>query len=107
MPNYSYGDSMPIHGMDMTAILQNYISGVNSGTITNNNKTMSLRESFVNLFKTEPEKSFKKLRITNDDGTLNSEGEDLFINFLFAQHKDKFNEEIVQPILSERKEDKK
>jgi len=71
---------------------------------TNNvvGKTMSsLKEAFVMAFLGEPEKSFRKAGITNGDGLLNCEGRELFENWLFQQNKDKFNSDVVQPILAD------
>ncbi len=62
----------------------------------------SLTSSFVNLFTTEPMKSFKKAGIVDGDNLLTKEGEKVFINWLFSKNQEAFNTEVVQPILAEK-----
>lgn len=69
---------------------------------------MSLIAKLMLSLKSEPEKSFIKAGITVPSGEFTSEGKELFINWL-AQDKDtmaKFNEQVVQPLLEQMKEDK-
>lgn len=53
----------------------------------------------------EPEKSFAKAGIADMNGNLNSEGQNLFNEFLFGKHKEEFKKEVVDPILALKKEE--
>lgn len=75
-------------------------------TIQQKGENMDLLNSFKNLFLTEPDKTFRKLHIIHDSGLLTEEGKDLFLNFMFRQHKDEFYKQVAEPLLQERKEDK-
>ena len=69
----------------------------------------SIKSAFVNLFTTEPAKSFKKASIINGDNLLTPEGTEVFINWLFNKPENQtgFNDEVVQPILTETKKQEK
>ena len=43
-------------------------------------ETMNLKEKFLLALKSEPEKSFRKVGITNGDDLLTQEGTELFLN---------------------------
>jgi hypothetical protein len=57
------------------------------------------------LFLSEPEKSFRKVGIAGDDGSLTGEGEKVFLDWLLKINSDKFKAEVVDKII-EDKEDK-
>lgn len=69
-------------------------------------KIMNLRETFVRGLMSEPEKTFRKIGITNGDNLLTVEGTELFLNWLFQKNKDAFKTEVADPIVEEQKEDK-
>lgn len=70
-------------------------------------KIMNLRETFVRGLMSEPEKTFRKVGITNGDNLLTSEGTELFLNWLFQKNKTEFKTEVADPIVAEQKEEKK
>jgi hypothetical protein len=76
---------------------------------SSNNIMDNLKSAFVNLFTTEPAKSFKKAGIINGDNLLTPEGTEVFINWLFTkpEFQKAFNEEVVQPLLVEAKKNEK
>lgn len=53
----------------------------------------SLIKKLADLFRAEPEKTYRKLGIKDSEGNLTAEGKELFINKLF----DKYEEEVVRP----------
>lgn len=70
--------------------------------------TMTLIATVRNLFRSEPEKSFIKTGIMNDNATFTPEGRDLFIDYLLQQNKEAFNKDLVQPLLeAQKKEEEK
>ncbi len=74
--------------------------------IKNNNKTiMSIKSVWKNITRKEPERSFVKAGITNDNDELTTDGKDLFIGWLLEKNKDLFNTEVVQPILAEQEKE--
>lgn len=62
-----------------------------------------IMEKFKVSILTEPDKSFRKLGITNGDGLLTSEGTELFLNFLFQRNKEDFYKEVVKKLAEEEK----
>lgn len=72
--------------------------------VDNKNKNMSLKEKFASVFLKEPEKSFRKAGVTDSDGVLTSEGQNVFLSFLLKKNGDAFKSEIIDPILAEEKE---
>lgn len=81
------------------------LSNIGIKLIKNVNKNnMNLIEKIKEATLKEPEKSFRKCGVTGADGELTDQGTEAFIQWLFEQNKDKFNEEVVQPILKEDKE---
>ena len=79
---------------------------ISSGEVTKTNNTiiMSILKKFKELTRSEPEKSFVKVGVMNDNLDLTDEGTKLFIAFLFEQNKDKFKSEVVDKLLEESKE---
>jgi|ERR1035437_2623526 hypothetical protein len=72
---------------------------------SNEKKTMSIKESFISVFLTEPEKSYRKAGITNGDGLLTCDGRDIFLTWLLKQYPN-FKTEVVDSILADQKEQK-
>lgn len=66
-----------------------------------------LTEQFALLRKKEPQKSFFKLGITDQDDQLTEEGQELFIQWLLDINEKEFNDAVVQPLLKEQKSNKK
>lgn len=71
--------------------------------VTNSNKTImsSLKEKFVSAFLTEPEKTYRKVGITNGDGVITPEGQELFLTWLLKQNPT-FKTEVVDIIAAEQ-----
>jgi hypothetical protein len=67
-------------------------------------KKMNIKEKFVLAFKKEPEKSFRKAEITNGDGFLTCDGQQVFLGYLLKKFGDDFKKDVVDDLL---KEDKK
>ena len=68
--------------------------------------TMSIIESFAQLVKSEPQKSFRKAGITNGEDLLTDEGIKVFLTWLLNRNADDFKNEVVTPLLVEMKENK-
>lgn len=72
--------------------------------IINNKKSMeNLKEKFITAFLAEPEKSFRKAGITNGDGVLTAEGQEVFLTWLLKKHGDDFKKEVVDVLLEDEK----
>jgi len=69
--------------------------------VVNQNNNMNLKEKFVTLFISEPEKSFRKIGITNGDGILTEDGQKVFLGWLLKQNGDAFKKEVVDPMIAE------
>ena len=63
--------------------------------------TPTMKEKFLQLFMSEPEKSFRKAGITNGDGFLTSEGTTVFLTWLLKKNSTAFLDEVVKPMLAE------
>jgi hypothetical protein len=70
-----------------------------------NNKTMNIKEKFVQLFLTEPEKSFRKAGFTDGDGILTTEGQQVFITWLLKRNGTDFKKEVVDELLKKEDEE--
>lgn len=70
----------------------------------NQTNKMNLKEKFVTLFISEPEKSFRKVGITNGDGILTEDGQKVFLGWLLKQNGAAFKTEVVDPMIVEEKE---
>lgn len=67
------------------------------------NKTiMNLITTFKNMTRSEPNKTFVKAGVMNEDLTLTNEGNELFIQFMFDKHADEFKTDVVDKILAEQ-----
>ena len=62
----------------------------------------SLKEKFVNLFLTEPEKTFRKAGITNGDGLLTQNGGEIFSVWLLKKFGDEFKTAVVDELVKEQ-----
>lgn len=62
----------------------------------------NLITTFKNITRTEPNKTFVKAGVMNEDLTLTSEGTELFIQFMFDKHATEFKTEVVDAILAEQ-----
>lgn len=70
--------------------------------IGNNHKNMNIKEKFITSLLPEPEKTFRKLGITDSDGLLTSEGRDIYLSWRLKQDKVQFNTDVATPMLAEQ-----
>ncbi|MHA1304350.1 MAG: hypothetical protein ACTSPI_11685 [Candidatus Heimdallarchaeaceae archaeon] len=76
--------------------------------VSNNNKTMNLKEKFIVAITSEPKKSFRKAHITDGDDLLTEEGQQVFLSWLLHdQYAEAFKKEVVKPLLEEEKKEDK
>lgn len=68
---------------------------------------MSLITQFKQLFTTEPQKTFIKLGITTESGTLTDEGVALLIQHLFHKEQETFYTEVAKPLFDEQEKERK
>jgi hypothetical protein len=54
----------------------------------------------MSLFEVEPQKTFKKVGITDESGTLTAEGRDLILQHYFRQNEAAIKTEVADPILA-------
>lgn len=66
--------------------------------------TMSIKEKFALVFKSEPEKSFRKAGITNGDDLLTEDGKAIFLSFLLKKYGAEFKKDVVDEMLDEEEE---
>lgn len=66
----------------------------------------NLIKKFNLLTKSEPEKTFIKAGVTDDNGTMTSEGLALFNAFMLSKHGNEFKKEVVDKILEEEEKSK-
>lgn len=66
----------------------------------------SLKSVYKSIKRKEPEKSFHKAGIIDDNDDLTQEGEELFLGFLLEQNKDAFKKEVVDGIINEMESEK-
>lgn len=71
--------------------------------ISNSTSMQNITEKFTTLFKSEPEKSFRKAGITNGDDLLTEDGQTIFLSYLLKKNGEDFKKEVVDPILAEEK----
>lgn len=79
---------------------------VNKSMCSESMPSMSLKEKFLIGLKAEPEKSFRKVGITNGDDMLTGEGAQVFLAWLLKKYGADFKKEVVDSILEEQKESK-
>lgn len=84
--------------------------GSDTATITIKKTTKlpmnSLARKVKQLFTAEPQKSFQKTGITDEDGSLTESGSIVFLDWLLSKNQDAFNTDIVQPLLKMKNETK-
>ncbi len=73
-----------------------------SSNLSSNKNTMNIKESFVLAFKREPEKTFRKLEITNGDDVLTEDGKIIFLSWLLKKFQDDFKKEVADQLLAEQ-----
>jgi len=90
------------------SILKMYADIVEEKLINNFNK-MNIKEKFVLALTKEPQKSFRKVGITNGDDILTDDGEKVFISWLLhSKFAEEFKKDVVVDMLKElRKEEEK
>lgn len=66
---------------------------------TNQMQNITLVEKAKLASKTEPLQSFIKLGVTNSDGVLTPDGQQLFFGWLITKHGDEFKTDVIDPIL--------
>ena len=66
---------------------------------------MDIKEKFVLAFLSEPDKSFRKAKITDGDNLLTEDGMKIFLTWLLSKNKETFKTEIVDGILKEQEEE--
>lgn len=80
-------------------------------SIKSNSKNMgtvnTLVQKFTTKFLPEPQKTFRKLGITDNDNALTVEGKDLLPNYLLKENQDKFKTDVCDDLLKEQEEEKK
>lgn len=67
------------------------------------NKIMTITNKFALAFKKEPEKSFIKAGITDNEGFLTVDGGKIFLSWLLKKNGDAFKAEVVDDLLKEDK----
>lgn len=76
--------------------------------LTNENKTMNIKEKFILAITPEPKKSFRKVSITDGDDVLTEEGTKVFLTWLLHnKYAEEFKTDVVDGILKEEKCEKK
>lgn len=75
--------------------------GYDTGITTKPTIMASLTEKFALAFKGEPEKSFIKAGVMNQNETLTTEGQAVFMAWLLKANGAAFKKEVVDPILAE------
>lgn len=66
-------------------------------------KTMNLLEKFTQTLLSEPEKTFRKVGVTNGDNILTEEGQKIFLTWLLGKYGDDFKKEVVDKLVEEEK----
>lgn len=67
-------------------------------------KMMNIKEKFLTVFLSEPEKSFRKAEITNGDNLLTADGQTVLLSWLLKKFGAEFKTEVVDVLLAEDKE---
>ena len=67
----------------------------------------TLTKKFLGLFITEPQKTFRKLNITDEQGRLTGEGAELFHNWLLSKFGEEFRKEVWAKLLEEQEQENK
>lgn len=72
--------------------------------LINNIKTMNTLQKFALIFKSEPQKSYRKAGITNGDDVITDEGMKIYLTYLLNKDTN-FKAEIVDELLKEEEKD--
>jgi hypothetical protein len=67
-----------------------------------NNKTMNIKEKFILALTKEPQKSFRKVGLTNGDDILTEDGQKIFLSWLLHS---KFAEEFKTAVVDDMVKD--
>lgn len=67
---------------------------------------LNLVEKVALLFTKEPQKSFRKIGLTNGDDMITPEGAKIVLQWLLTKHADEIKKEIVDPLLKEAEKKK-
>ena len=65
-------------------------------------KNMNIKEQFALCITPEPQKSFRKVGITNGDNFLTEDGQKVFLSWLLNKNADAFKKEVVDDMLKEQ-----
>ena len=72
----------------------------------NNKKNMStIKNKFTLMFKSEPEKTFRKAGITNGDDFLTEDGQNIFLSWLLKKYGADFKTEVVDELVKETEDE--
>ena len=85
-------------------VIESYQYTLVEESIISNKKELNMKEKFITMFLSEPEKSFKKAGITNGDGMLTSDGQSIFLSYLLKEKGNDFKTAVVDELLKEVKE---
>jgi len=70
-------------------------------------KNMNIKEKFVLAITKEPQKSFRKVEVTNGDDILTEDGQKVFLSWLLhTKYADDFKKEVVDDMLKDLEEKK-
>lgn len=70
-------------------------------------KPMNIVEKFALTFTKEPQKTFRKLNITDGNDLLTQEGARVFLTWLLQnKHADEFKKDCLDKMIKENKENK-
>ncbi len=81
--------------------INSFICGV-AENYKNNKTKMTLINTFKKLTRSEPEKTFVKAGVLNEELTLTEDGKELFLNYMFEKNKVEFKKEVVDAIIAEQ-----
>lgn len=111
---------MPGHRLDVGVKWDEYINGhtlsnlctdgfgweceESSLRLLESNNKLNMKEKFITMFLSEPEKSFRKAGITNGDGLLTDDGQKVFLTWILKKNGDTFKTEVVDEFLKEEEE---
>jgi hypothetical protein len=88
-------------------ILEENLEGINEANASQN-KNMNIKEKFALALTKEPQKSFRKLGITNGDDMLTDDGVKVFMSWLLnSKFAEEFKKDVVDDMLKELEEEKK
>jgi hypothetical protein len=70
------------------------------------NKNMNIKEQFTLVMTPEPQKSFRKVGITNGDNILTEDGMKIYLSWKLMKDADAFKKEVVDDMLAEQEKEK-